>query len=121
MTTILLKKAYDNKSLSLYNFLVGYFILVCAVFGAQIAYTNMKLYQTFKKVFNGEIEKEDKQILFYVLIFSICYLFMFISNIMKYANQFASLQFNLGAYIIEDFLSIAYLLWVHQLNYSGKN
>ena len=120
ITTFLLTKAYENKNIYLYNFLVSYFILVCVVFGAQIAHTNVKLYQTFKKVFNGEIEREDKQILFYVLIFSICYLFMFISNVMKLAHQFfTGIQFNLGAYIIEDFFSIAYLAWVHQLNYGG--
>ena len=122
VSTVLYKLAVEKKIASLYYFLVIYWIFVCAVLWAQIVYTNVKLYQTFKMVFDGEIGREDKQILFYVLIFSICYLFMALSNGFKIANDpFETLQFNLGAYFLQDFASIAYLAWVHQLSYSGWN
>ena len=55
-------------------------------------------------------------------MFSVCYLFMSISNIFKIFNDpFETLQFNLGAYFIQDFFSIGYLTWIHQLNFGGMN
>ena len=122
VSTVLYKLAVEKKIASLYYLLVTYWIFVCAVLWAQIVYTNVRLYQTFKMVFDGEIGREDKQILCYVLIFSICYFFMALSNGFKIANDpFETLQFNLGAYFLQDFASIAYLAWVHQLSYSGWN
>ena len=101
LTTFLLKVAADTRNEKLFLLLVYYWTFVCIVFGAQIAYTDVKLYRTFKRVFDGEIEREDKQILCYVLMFSVCYLFMSLSNIFKIFNDpFETLQFNLGAYFI---------------------
>ena len=102
--------------------LIYYWVFVCTSFGMLIAYTNIKLYQTFKKVYEGKIEREDKQILCYLVIFFIVYLFMAVSNIFRLANKlFDTNELTLGAYFLEDFFSIGYLAWVHHMNYSGNN
>ena len=102
--------------------LIYYWVFVCTSFGILIACTNIKLYQTFKKVYEGKIEREDKQILCYLVIFFIVYLFMAVSNIFRLANKlFDTNELTLGAYFLEDFFSIGYLAWVHHMNYGGNN
>ena len=99
--------------------LIIYWILVCTIAGTLIAYTNIELYKTFKQVYSGKIEREDRQILCYLLIFFIVYLFMAVSNICRLANDlFDTNEFSLTAYFLEDFFSIGYLACVHHMNYS---
>ena len=122
-TTLLLKFIEEINSKNLYKALVSYWILVCVSFGVQMLYTLIRLYKTFKKVYKGSIEKEDKQILFYLVIFAIVYLFMALSNLFRLIDDlFDTNEFSLAAYFLEDFLSINYLAWIHHMNYdpSGR-
>ena len=97
---------------------MSYWIFVCVGFGIQMLYTLIRLYKTFKRVYKGSIEREDKQILFYLVIFATVYLFMALSNLFRLIDDlFDTNEFSLAAYFLEDFLSINYLAWIHHMNY----
>ena len=58
----------------------------------------------------------------YLVIFFIVYLLMAVSNICRLVNDlFDTNEFSLGAYFVEDFFSIGYLVWIHHINFSGSN
>ena len=100
-TTLLLKFIEEIDSENLYEALVSYWILVCVSFGVQMLYTLIRLYKTFKKVYKGSIEREDKQILFYLVIFATVYLFMALSNLFRLIDDlFDTNEFSLAAYFL---------------------
>ena len=100
-TTLLLKFIEEIDSENLYEALVSYWILVCVSFGVQMLYTLIRLYKTFKKVYKGSIEREDKQILFYLVIFATVYLFMALSNLFRLVDDlFDTNEFSLAAYFL---------------------
>ena len=100
-TTLLLKFIEEIDSGNLYEALVSYWILVCVSFGVQMLYTLIRLYKTFKKVYKGSIEREDKQILFYLVIFATVYLFMALSNLFRLIDDlFDTNEFSLAAYFL---------------------
>ena len=83
-----------------------------------MTYTIITLYKTFKTNFNGKIEREDRQIIFYLFVFIIVYFLMALSNIFRLVDDlFNTNEFSLAAYFLEDFLSINYLAWIHHMNY----
>lgn len=100
-TTLLLRFIEEIDSENLYEALVSYWILVCVSFGVQMLYTLIRLYKTFKKVYKGSIEREDKQILFYLVIFATVYLFMALSNLFRLIDDlFDTNEFSLAAYFL---------------------
>ena len=115
-------KAETETGPKLQNFVVCYWIFICTSIGTLIAYTNIKLYKTFKQVYDRKIDRTERQIVCYLLIFFIVYLLMAISNICRLVNDlFDTNEFSLGAYFLEDFFSIGYLVWIHHINFSGSN
>ena len=77
---------------------------------------------TFQQVFDGSIERTDKQILCYLLVFMVCYALMSVSNLCRLMDQlYFTNQLSLAAYLLQDFFCIGYLACIHQMNYSGLN
>ena len=122
VTTRLLDLSFRLEYDFLTDILFIYWILCCVVFGAQIAYVNIRLYQTFKYVFEGNIERTDRQILCYLVIFCVCYALMSVSNISRLVGLlYVTNELSISAYFLQDFFAIGYLICIHHMNYSGQN